>query len=198
MNKKIEEKLRKDGYSYWEVAEKDIKRMYINDSLKFLDLDGKDAYTKPLIINNIDFSEYCLNVRKTLFKQYDFSSKVKIFYDCINEEFAYSTKDSFYNELAQTIVDKLNEKYCTEEEDKDNNEEKNTENQEVKTMYTDIIEEYEENDVLNYNGKRIKIIKRNLLDNLSDNDIESMFGGCFVDNNDFAKRQAYEYQYIEL
>ncbi len=67
MNKKIEEKLRKDGYSYWEVAEKDIKRMYINDSLKFLDLDGKDAYTKPLIINNIDFSEYCLNVRKTLY-----------------------------------------------------------------------------------------------------------------------------------
>lgn len=197
MNKKIEEKLRKDGYSYWEVPEKNIRRIYINDTLKFLDLDGKDAYTKPLVINNIDFTKYCLNVRRTFFKQYDFSSKVKIFYDCINEEFAYSTRDSFYNELAQTIVDKLNEKYYIEENE-DNNEEVIIENQEVKTMYTDIIEEYEENDVLNYNNKRIKIIKRNLLHNLSDDDIESMFGGCFVDNNDFAKKQAYEYQYIEL
>lgn len=197
MNKQLEEKLRKDGYTYWEVAEKDIKRIYINNSLKFLNIDGKDAYTKPLIINNIDFSEYCLNVRKTLFKQFDFSSKVKIFYDCINEEFAYSTRDSLYNELAQTIVDKLNEEYYTEKNE-DNDEEATIENQEIKTMYTDIIEEYGENDILNYNGQKIRIIKRDLLSNLTDSDIEVIFGGCFVDNNDFTKRQAYKYQYVEL
>lgn len=197
MNKQIEKKLRQDGYKYWEVKEKDIKRIYINDSLKFLDINAKDAYDKPIVANGVDFSNVCLNARRSLFNQYNFSSQVKIYYDCINEEFSYTVNASYYEEIAKTIVDKLNKIYCVEE-----NEiiEENTEiinDNKIETIVTDTSENYEENEIVNLNNQKVKIIKKELL-NLSNEEIEAIFGGCFIDNSDFRRKQAYRYQYIKI
>lgn len=188
----VEKKLREEGYKYWEF--KDMVRIYMNDFFKYLDING-DAWSKELIINNINFSKKCPNVKKTLTNKFNIQNQIKIYYDCVNQEFAYSTRDSFYNELAQTIVDKLNEKYYSEEDDE--TEETLEDKKDTEIMYTDLSEEFEENSVIDYKNMKIEILKRTLV-NLSNDDIEAIFGGCFVDNNDLTRRQAYKYQYIKV
>lgn len=197
MNKQIEKKLRQDGYKYWEVKEKDIKRIYINDSLKFLDINAKDAYDKPIIVNGVDFSNVCLNARRALFNQYKFSSQVKIYYDCINEEFSYTINSNYYEEIAKTIIDKLNKIYCVEENETSEESTEIINDDKIETIITDTSENYNENEIVNLNNQKVKIIKKELL-NLSNEETETVFGGCFVDNSDFTRKQAYKYQYIKI
>lgn len=95
----MEQKLISKGYKVWEANGK--KRIYINNIDKFIDLQSDD---KTCIINGMNYSG------ANLWKQRRIDSKLqgnKVYYDCVEKEFHYTTQNEFEQDIMQNIVDKI-------------------------------------------------------------------------------------------
>ena len=109
MGETMEEKLIRLGYKVWEKG--DMKRIYINDFQKYLEVEETNtpaAMGRGRIINGICTDEYKSFAQRQALNLVDWGFGAKLYYDCKKEDwFCKNPGGSFIKKILWTVADKL-------------------------------------------------------------------------------------------
>lgn len=116
MGETMEEKLIRLGYKVWEKG--DMKRIYINDFQKYLEVEETNtpaAMGRGRIINGICTDEYKSFAQRQALNLVDWGFGAKLYYDCKKEDwFCKNPGGSLIKKILWTVVDKLDCENCPE------------------------------------------------------------------------------------
>ena len=109
MGETMEEKLIRLGYKVWEKG--DMKRIYINDFQKYLEVEETNtpaAMGRGRIINGICTDEYKSFAQRQALNLVDWGFGAKLYYDCKKEDWGCKNPGSnLIKKILWTVVDKI-------------------------------------------------------------------------------------------
>ena len=109
MGETMEEKLIRLGYKVWEKG--DMKRIYINDFQKYLEVEETNtpaAMGRGRIINGICTDEYKSFAQRQALSLVDWGFGAKLYYDCKKEDWLCKNPGgSLIKKILWTVADKL-------------------------------------------------------------------------------------------